>query len=385
MSKLGPISHFLSLVSCDSLVLQGLRCEWGAGVLNLVLSLSLSHTGHWKFNMAPRGKELSEDLKKRIVALHKDGVGYKKIAKTLKLSCSTVAKTIQRFNRTGSTQKRPHHGRPKKLSARAQLSAASIAAEVEGVGGQPVSAQTIRGTLHQIGLHGCRPRRKPLLKMMHNKARKQFAEDKQTKDMDYWNHVLWSDETKINLFGSDGVKRVWRQPGEEYKDKCVLPTVKHGGGSVMVWGCMSAAGTGELQFIEGTMYCDILKQSMIPSLRRLGRRAVFQHDNDPKHTSKTTTALLKKLRVKVMDRPSMSPDLNPIEHLWGILKRKVEERKVSNIHQLRDVVMEEWKRTPVATCEALVNSMPKRVKAVLENNGGHTKYWHFGPNLNIFT
>ncbi len=102
--------------------------------------------------------------------------------------------------------------------------------------------------------------------------------------MDYWNHVLWSDETKINLFGSDGVKRVWRQPGEEYKDKCVLPTVKHGGGSVMVCGCMSAAGTGEQQFIEGTMnankYCDILKQSMIPSLRRLGHRAVFQHDND---------------------------------------------------------------------------------------------------------
>ncbi len=53
-------------------------------------------------------------------------------------------------------------------------------------------------------------------------CRKQFAEDKQTKDMDYWNHVLLSDETKINLFGSYGVKRVWRQPGEEYKDKCVL-------------------------------------------------------------------------------------------------------------------------------------------------------------------
>ncbi len=106
------------------------------------------------------------------------------------------------------------------------------------------------------------------------------------------------------LFGSDGVKRVLQQPVEEYIDKCVLPTVKHGGGSVMVWGCMSVAGTGELQFIEGTMnanmYCDILKQSMIPSLRRLGLRAVLQHDNDPKHTSKTTTALLKKLRVKII-------------------------------------------------------------------------------------
>ncbi len=116
-------------------------------MLNLVLSLSLSHTGHWKFNMALHGKELSEDLKKRIVALHKEGVGYK-IAKTLKLSCSMVANSIQWFNRTGYTHNRPRHGRPKKLSARAQhhiqrlclgnrrMSAASIAAEVEGSASQ---------------------------------------------------------------------------------------------------------------------------------------------------------------------------------------------------------------------------------------------------------
>ncbi len=101
------------------------------------------------------------------------------------------------------------------------MSAANIAEEVEGVGGQPVSAQTIRRTLRQICLHGCHPRRKLLLKMMHKKACKEFAEDNQTKDMDYWNHVLWSDETKMNLFGSDSAKRVWRQPGEEYKDKCL--------------------------------------------------------------------------------------------------------------------------------------------------------------------
>ncbi len=119
-------------------------------------------------------------LELRTAALHKDGIGYKKIAKNLKLSCSTMAMTIQRFNRTGSTQNWPLHGRPKKLSARAQrhiqrlclrnrvMSAASIAAEVEGVGGQPVRAQTIRCTLHQIGLHGL-PRRKPLLKMMYKK------------------------------------------------------------------------------------------------------------------------------------------------------------------------------------------------------------------------
>ncbi len=91
MSKLGPISHFLSPVSCDSLLLQGLRCELGAGVKRAgVISL----TGHWKFNMARHDKELSVDLKKIIVALHEDGVGYKKIAKTLKLSCSSEQSSL---------------------------------------------------------------------------------------------------------------------------------------------------------------------------------------------------------------------------------------------------------------------------------------------------
>ncbi len=85
--------------------------------------------------------------------------------------------------------------------------------------------------------------------------------------MNYWNHVLWSNESKVNLFDSDGVQHVWRCPGEEYQEYCVFPTVKHGGGSIMVLGCMSTAGTGELRFIEGNMdsnmYCDILKQNMI--------------------------------------------------------------------------------------------------------------------------
>ncbi len=152
--------------------------------------------------------------------------------------------------------------------------------------------------------------------MMHKKACKQFAKDKQTKDMDYWNHVLWSDETNINLFGSDAVMRVWGQPGEKYKDKCVLSTVNQ----ASWWsGLHECCQQWELQFIEGTMnanmYCDILKQSMIPSLRRLDRRAVFKHDNDPKH---------------LQDEHCLAKEAEGKGNLWGILKRKVEECKVSN-------------------------------------------------------
>ncbi len=182
-----------------------------------------------------------------------------------------------------SVYNRPRKGRSKKLSPCAVrqvqklasknrcMSAASIALEVAEVEGQLVSAQTIRYSLQQVGLHGRRPRRKPLLKLAHKKACKQFAEDNLAKSMNYWNHVLWSDESKVNLF--DCVQHVWRRPGEEYQENCALPTVKHGGGSIMVWGCMSAAGTGELRFIEGNMdsnmYCDILKQKMMPSLQKL--------------------------------------------------------------------------------------------------------------------
>ncbi len=107
---------------------------------------------------------------------------------------------------------------------------------------------------------------------------------------------------------------------------------------------------------------------------RLGRRFTFQQDNDPKHTAKITKEWLHNNSVTVLEWPSQSPDLNPIEHLWRDLKMAVHQRLPSNLTELERICKEEWQRIPKSRCEKLVASFPKRLMAVLNQKGASTKY-----------
>ncbi|KAL7855533.1 hypothetical protein AOLI_G00191370 [Acnodon oligacanthus] len=296
-----------------------------------------------------KSKEHTRQVRNKVVEKVKAGLGYKKIAQALNISRSAVQSIIRKWKEYGTTVNLPRQGRPPKLTGRTRRAPIRDAAKRPMV------------TLDE---------------MQRSTAQKSCWGTQQT----CGTRCFWSDETKIELFGQKTKRYVWRRINTAHHSEHTIPTVKYGGGSIVLWGCFSSAGTGRLVRVDGKMdgakYRAVLEENLLDSAKdlRLGQRFTFQQDNDPKHKARTTMEWFKTKHIHVLEWPSQSPDLNPIENLWQDLKTAVRKRSPSNLTELELFCKDEWAKISVTRCAKLVETYPKRLAAVIAAKGGSTKY-----------
>lgn len=349
-------------------------------------------------------------IKKEAIELLRHGLSHQEIADRLHVSRTTITGwTKQVPEGVLQDANRPKPGRPKKLSTqdaenlklmilRGKASSASAATrEFNKENVDPVSPNTVRRALQDVGGKAKKVVKKPMLLKRHMEARLQFAKKYENWTEDDWSLVVWTDESKINRFQSDGMKYTWifNEHDQNHSDKHVIPasrvvgTIKHGGGSIMVWGCMTWHGPGYLVRIYGgldaQLYVKILKDDLAKSVKDYNmdpNRFVFQQDNDSKHTSKLAMTYLSEMGITVESGrylgpwPAQSPDLNPIEHLWRYVKRRLGEypEPPKGMEELWKRISYEWYRIPKEVCQEFIRSMPTRIQAVIKAKGKHTTY-----------
>jgi DDE superfamily endonuclease/Transposase len=240
-----------------------------------------------------------------------------------------------------------------------------------------VNERTIRREISRMGYKAILPRRVPLLTQHAKEVHLQWAKDHQTYA---WKNVVFSDETTLQMFRNTCL--AWSQGGTP-----ITPMVKHPF-KLHVWAAISMQGKiGFYSFTQNMdrhLYRKILNENLYENATtKHQKRWIFQQDNDPKHTSKDVKEDLNiQLPRRVLPWPSYSPDLNPIENIWALLKHQV-EKKVKAMVAWKEkvaqdafiaVVKKEWDEIPIAAILSSIKSMPDRVQACISAEGGHTKY-----------
>lgn len=333
--------------------------------------------------------KLTPGEREAIVRGLNQGVSHKELEKIFGVGRTTIVMCWKRYSQRKSFCDAPRSGRPPTADERcrraikfaslndATKTGVEIRAEMEERG-KTLTVDTVNRCLRKFGLFGRRPARKPFVSLKNRRTRIDFAKAHLDWTVEDWGKVLFSDESKFLLHDSR-VQYVRRPVGERFNPKYMMPTVKHGGGSVMVWGAFSANGIGPLRRIEGKMtgatYREILDEVMLPFAKRsMPPDFTFQQDNDPKHSCKLVKKWFEQQKLKVLDWPAQSPDLNPIEHLWEGLKSSCAGIRVKNESSKFKLLQSKWSAITQETISTLIVSMPDRMKAVIDSKGYPTKY-----------
>jgi transposase len=310
-------------------------------------------------------------------------LGLKAVAKAVKCGKSTVKYWLDRWKGSKDLADFPRSGRRRATTPKQDKNILSLADEEMLATssdikdrlkkkGTKISQTTIWRRLHEAGGKYNLPMSKPLLTEDHRKNRLKWAKRQRHTN---WDQVIFSDEMTVYL--NRMKRRVWNLPG----GKKVIRTVKHPV-KVNVWGCFSSKGFGRIICFEKNLnaekMCDIYKRGLLPTARNhFGPDSTswkLLEDNDPKHTSKLAKKWKAENGVKNIDWPSASPDVNPIENVWKVVKMSLEKKKLKDPKSLARAIKRQWKALPKEMAAKLVDSMKSRISDVIENKGDYILY-----------
>lgn len=244
-----------------------------------------------------------------------------------------------------------------------------------------LSDSTIKRACRKLHFRRKPSRKQQFLTPKHRAARLRWVRSRRGLPQSYWSKIIFSDECKVKIGYSSRVW-VWSRQGEGYRPELYGEDAQKKKLDVMLWGCITAHGVGTLYIteenIDSTHYLDILDQNLWPVTLKHFKDGdfMFQQDNASVHTAHVITEYFRKEGISSLHWPAKSPDLNPIENLWYILKHEIMKKvgEIETITDLKNVIRSCWESISPAYVKKLYLSMPRRLRAVQISKGHLTKY-----------
>lgn len=323
------------------------------------------------------------DLEKgKILAYSETGHSKSAISRLIGRSRTVISNFLLKGDKYGL--KKPTKGntkidkKTKRRIIRHVKSTKSSSNDVKGDLKLNVTARTVRNVLSKTNfMHFSKIQTKPVLTKAHRCKRLTYATECLKKG-NFWSSVCFVDEKRFNLDGPDGFHSFWHDLRDNPN---YLSRRQFGGGSIMIWMAISMKGKVAMEFVDKTLdsigYQSLLSRRLLPNAKALcGKKWKLLQDNAPPHSSKSSATFLELNKIDAITFPPKSPDLNPIENIFGQMARDIYKngRQYLNLGELKSAITNCYANLKALQCEIVIKSIPDRLCSVLTKMGGSTKY-----------